>query len=827
MLNLGTMIPTPTGWKTMGELVAGDEIFDENGQICRVIIAHPVDPSPVSYHLTFDDGSVIDACADHKWLTFDAREMADLTKLDPEWRARRQAARPSRAGSVKSEAFRASIIARNKTREYAYKELPKGSVRTTAEIAASLHTDRGRTNHAVPVARPLELPKIELPLDPYCLGAWLGDGSARNAQFTGVDPEIWQNFERAGFSMVHYCDKQHNVLGLQKILRAMDLLANKHVPANYLRASKEQRLALLQGLMDTDGTVVKGGGVEFTNTNERIVKAALELIVSLGWKAKITEGRAKFKGKDCGPVYDIKWTPSEYVFRLARKRGAQRLATRRTTKFRYIVGCESIEPVPMRCITVDSPSHLYLAGETMIPTHNTDLLLGLAGTAHYNSIIFRRVFPSMRGIIERSREVYNCRGDAHAKDSYNESLHMWRMADGRIVEMGSMQYHDDRENYRGRPHDLYAWDEVTEFSQSQFTFVNAWNRSARPGVRCRVVATCNPPTTAEGQWVVKYWGPWLDDKHPNPARVGEVRWFVMDKGKSIEVPDGNPFMLNGEIAYPKSRTFIAATLADNPYLEKTGYRATLQGLPEPLRSQMLYGDFKAGMKDSAWQVIPTAWVDAAIARGKAQTAPDVPLTCLGVDPSRGGDDFAIAPRYGNWFAPIETHTRETIGGEIDGPIGAKLVTDAHRPGAEINLDGIGIGTSVYDQLKDMAGLVVNTINVAMPAKGFDGLNEVPMMDKTGRFKLTNIRTATLWKLREALDPESGENLCFPDDDELRADLTAPTYKVTSAGYVVEPKHGPGSISERLGRSPGKGDALALAFWQVPQPPKPMQAWFAD
>jgi len=450
----------------------------------------------------------------------------------------------------------------------------------------------------------------------------------------------------------------------------------------------------------------------------------------------------------------------------------------------------------------------------------TDLILGLAGTGHRNSIVFRRVFPSMRGIIERSREVYNCRADTHARDSYNESLHIWRLTDGRVIEFGSMQHEKDKEDYRGRPHDLYAWDEVTEFTESQFRFVNAWNRTTRPNQRCRIVATCNPPTTSEGRWIIKYWAPWLDDKHPNPARVGELRWFASIGGKDKEVENGEPFEHEGEVVYPRSRTFIPALLSDNPALENSGYRATLQGLPEPLRSQMLKGDFKAGMRDSAWQVIPTAWIDAAIERWKKTPKPDVPMTTLGTDPSRGGDDFVLAPRYGNWFDRLEVHTRATVGSEIDGPIGAKLVVDAHKEGAEINLDGIGIGTSVYDQLKDMPGLKVHTINVAMPAMEYDARGElVPMFDKTGRFKLTNIRTATLWKLREALDPESGQDLCLPDDDEMRADLTAPIYKVTAAGYVVEPKHGPGSISERLGRSPGKGDAIALANWIVPTVPK--------
>lgn len=454
----------------------------------------------------------------------------------------------------------------------------------------------------------------------------------------------------------------------------------------------------------------------------------------------------------------------------------------------------------------------------------SDLALGLAGTQHYNSVIFRRIFPSTRALIERSREIYNASGADHSKDSYNESLHIWRLANGRIIELASMQYEKDSRAHQGRPRDLFVFDEATEFFETQVRFVTAWNRSTRPGQRCRILLTFNPPTTPEGRWVIKYFAPWLDEKHPRPAVTGELRWYAVIDGKDVEVESAGPFEHKGETIFPRSRTFIPALLSDNPLLEATGYRATLQGLPEPLRSQMLYGDFRAGIRDDAWQVIPTAWVDAAIQRGKTHGQPLIPLSALGVDPSRGGDAFVIAPRYGNWFGPLAKHTRETAGGEIDGPMGAKLIADeAGEAGVTVNLDSIGIGASVYDSAKYLSGLDVRPINAANPARAFDAQGrEVPMMDKTGRFKLTNVRTAAYWKLREALDPASGEEICLPDDAEMKADLCAPRYSVTSAGYKVEPKNGPGSISERLGRSPDAGDAVVLAHWMEATKPAPQK-----
>lgn len=436
----------------------------------------------------------------------------------------------------------------------------------------------------------------------------------------------------------------------------------------------------------------------------------------------------------------------------------------------------------------------------------SDLLLGLAGKHHRVSIIFRRVFPELRGIIERSREIFNANESQHSKDSFNEGTHIWRLADKRIVEFGALQYEKDKEAYRGRPHDLYGWDEVTEFTESQFRFVNAWNRSTRPGQRCRIVATANPPHNAEGRWIIKYWGPWLDDKHPNPAVPGELRWFASIEGEDIEVENGTPFMHGDEEVHPRSRTFIPARLKDNPYLGNA-YAAVLQGLPEPLRSQMLYGDFKAGIEDDQWQVIPTTWVDAAIERGRQNPQPPMPfLTALGADPSRGGrDKFVIAARYANWFAPLVKHKGVDV---PDGPTGGKLVLDQYQTGATINVDVIGIGTSVYDHLKDIKGVRVVPINNSEASD---------MRDRTGKYRLVNIRAASYWKFREALDPVHGDNICLPDDSELRADLCMPRYKVTAQGIMVEPKHGQGSIAERLGRSPDCGDAVVMAAFILDEP----------
>lgn len=426
----------------------------------------------------------------------------------------------------------------------------------------------------------------------------------------------------------------------------------------------------------------------------------------------------------------------------------------------------------------------------------TDLLLGVAGTQQWRSIIFRRIFPSTRGIIERSREVFNPSNSGHERDSYNESLHIWRLTSGRQIEFGSMQYEKDKENYRGRPHDGKLWDEITEFTESQFRFVNTWNRSTKPGQRCRVIATGNPPTSAEGEWVILYWGPWLNDQYPHPAKPGELRYFVRLDDRDVEVESAAPITHKGETLLPRSRTFIPARLSDNPILAATGYGGVLQSLPEPLRSQLLYGDFKIKVRDDPYQVIPLTWIQAAVERWRKTPQPAVALSALGCDIARGGDDkTVIAPRYEQWFAPLQKHAGSAT------PTGrhvAQLILGEMKQHVMVNLDVIGIGSSAFDQLSHLPSVFGINFGEGTSAR-----------DKSGRLTFANVRAAAYWFLREALSPDSGFDVCLPDDRELIADLAAPHWFLRNGRISVESKE---DIKKRLGRSTDCGDAVVLAWY---------------
>lgn len=407
-------------------------------------------------------------------------------------------------------------------------------------------------------------------------------------------------------------------------------------------------------------------------------------------------------------------------------------------------------------------------------------------------------------MIDRSKEIIWSYPPT-AKARFNGTWHTWTgLPDRRKIEMSGIPNLGDEKKFQGQNHDLKAFDEATEILEAQYRFIIGWVRSAVPNQRTRILLTFNPPTTVEGRWIIRYFAPWLDLKHPHPARPGELRYFTTIDGEEIEFETGEPFLHKGKLITPVSRTFIPARLSDNAYYAGTAYEATLQALPEPLRSQMLEGDFLAGIEDDAFQVLPTEWVLAAMERGKSRPHPTTLLTTIGVDVARGGrDKTVIAKRYGNYFAPL---LKIPGTGTPDGPAVAAHVMETLPPLLEvdpvarpkINVDGIGVGAAAYDALKGK-GVTVNSVIVSEASSAHD---------KTGRLGFVNLRAEIMWKFREALDPNSGEYIALPDDRELLADLTAPRWALKSNGIQIESKD---DLKKRIGRSPDCADAVLLAF----------------
>ncbi len=337
-LALDTPLPTPTGWTTMGEVRVGDLLIDADGTPTRVVAATDVMSDRPCYEVTFDDGSVIVADAQHQWLT--------------ETRAARKSKQAAAAG----------------TNRYRNQRTFPG-VRTTEEIAATIRcaTADGRLNHCVATAGALQLPDADLPLDPYALGVWLGDGHSASARFTSADPEIAMHVEGRGAPAAE---------GVQAILRTLGVLGAKHIPEAYLRASETQRRDLLAGILDTDGTVNPTGSVQVTLTDRRLASDVRELVHSLGYRTGWSTKRVPGRDESHSTAFTITFATDDEVFVLERKKLVHKERRRRSTprlRTRFITSVVPVSSVPVRCVQVDNAAHLYLAGRAMIPTHNSTL----------------------------------------------------------------------------------------------------------------------------------------------------------------------------------------------------------------------------------------------------------------------------------------------------------------------------------------------------------------------------------------------------------------------------------------------------------------------
>ena len=364
-LSLDTPIPTPDGWKEMRDISVGDYVFGKNGNPTMVIGESEIFNKPM-YLVTFEDGEQIKASCDHIWTV--------QTKTS------RNTAKRNSHHIGNGKIYRASGWYDTTTEEM-------------ADDFARVRNDGKGTEYKyrVPMNGAVQYAEKELLINPYLLGVWLGDGTSTATNITVSDldaEEMMRNVSGAsGYSVeLHHCkdracyfkvDKQKsNQIGEESFmynLRKLNLIGNKHIPEEYLHASVEQRLELLQGIMDTDGTCSREGQCSFVQKSKELSEQVLELINSLGIKAKMIKRKSVLNGKEISDIYNITFFADKgtRIFRLNRKyvRQKDRLCDR--MKAKSIVNIEKIGAVPSKCIMVADKEHLYLAGKHFTPTHNT------------------------------------------------------------------------------------------------------------------------------------------------------------------------------------------------------------------------------------------------------------------------------------------------------------------------------------------------------------------------------------------------------------------------------------------------------------------------
>lgn len=422
----------------------------------------------------------------------------------------------------------------------------------------------------------------------------------------------------------------------------------------------------------------------------------------------------------------------------------------------------------------------------------TDLSVGLALTAHRRSLILRRYSNDVDSVAERAKEIlkggFNWNGQKHSLKY-----------DGRQIDFGGCKEEKEKQRYKGDPHDLICFDEGSDFLESMYRFIIGWNRTTTTGQRCRVVVTSNPPTNPEGYWVIKYWGPWLDPNHKNPAKPGELRWFTTINDVDTEVDGPGPHMVNGEPIMARSRTYIPSTLADNPDLASTNYASVLAAMPKELRDAYKDGDFSSAIKDAKFQLIPTEWVIAAQERWNQEGFRGLQMSAMGYDAAGGGSDPAmLSRRYGGWYDElIEIEGKDSA----DGSKTAGMIVAHRRHSCPVVIDvGGGYAGSTIIRLKDNG----------VPYAAFDGAQASSGRTRDGTLGFFNKRAEAYWKFREELDPDQdgGSLIALPPDAQLRAELCAPTFEVRKSGIIIESKE---DIRKRLGRSTNKADSVVMAL----------------
>lgn len=329
-LALDTPVPTPVGWRNHGELKRGDWVYGADGTPTQVAATTQVFHDAECFNVYFDDGTSVVCSAQHLWTV----EIKD----------RRRVAGGKRRG------WQTITVDTKTLQQY-------------------------QTQCRIPVAPALLNVEHILPVAPYTFGAWLGDGNNDGARITCGDAEVFENIRADGYK--HKADspgtdcQSHTLYGLSAVLRGMGVLHNKHIPPEYQIASIQQRRALLQGLMDTDGHCSAAGTCIFVNKYEPLADSVFDLAVGLGLRPT-----KNFFDYDHGRVFHITFTgrKEDEPFRIPRKLARCGTHAKKRAANRYVWGVVPVPSVPVSCIQVSAVDGLYLVGKQAVTTHNSTII---------------------------------------------------------------------------------------------------------------------------------------------------------------------------------------------------------------------------------------------------------------------------------------------------------------------------------------------------------------------------------------------------------------------------------------------------------------------
>lgn len=804
-LALTTPLPTPSGWTTMGAVAVGDQLYDEEGQPCTVVAKSEVLVGRDVYRVLFSDGASILADGSHRWTTLSSGERQQAAHHTEAWRAARRANRPLRStgarpdlaamnrqralerrtqdsrtapsgggGVVVASGARNDGIRRPRSQAWS-----KATTRTTEELLASI--EAGNRPHAIPLAQPLSAPDVDLPVDPWVLGLWLGDGDKRRGYITiGVEDQAWTLAELARRGYVAVPQKgrgtHFRVVGLREQLVSLGLCGRaaapveKFLPAAYLRASARQRLEVLQGFVDSDGHVDPQGRVEVCQVKPQLVRDAAELLVSLGIKVTARESDAVLNGRVVGRRWRLVFVHPQAAL-MPRKASRLRAGEQRS-RTRYVVAVEPVPSVPVQCVTVDSPSALYLAGEAMVPTHNSDSLLmaalQYADVPGYSALILRRTFPDLTlpGAIMSRAETWLSGTPARKKEGGKR----WEFPTNdperpAILQFGYAARHADIYRYQGAELSFFGVDELTQIEGRTYEYL--FSRLRGPSITC---AHCKHPTSQVAGERRSH-----DEDHDHcacghehqPRRVCDecgcddyrpvaCECLVAEADRDARDEEGRPLLVAADdgttladvplrarsatnpggvgheyvrarFVDPKTKApkavFVRALLADNPSLDRKAYREGLSHLSAVERQRLEHGDWDAVDEGDLFKRDWFRIVDEAPAVARRVRAWDLAATVE--NPKKRNDPdwtvgalLALAPD-GRWYvedvvrtrsSPLEVEKLVAQTAALDGK--AVLVRMEQEPGSS--------GVGVIDHYR----------RLVLPGYDFDGIK--PTLSKQER-----------------------------------------------------------------------------------------------
>lgn len=518
-LALDTPILTKTGWKQFGDLTLEDKVLAIDGTWTGLEYVTEVQENHVCYAVTFSNGECIIADEEHLWLCS----------------------------------------------EYKNRKYWQDIIKTTKNL---------QVKDKLVKADGLQGEYLDVDIDPYIFGYWLGDGNARTGSIT-VCNEDKESLER--FCTLHVYESmsmQYTVDGLTTQLHKLGVLRNKvdnrqtapetkHIPVSFFSSSFEQRLSLLQGLMDSDGSIQERGRCEIGLTETRLANDVCTLLSSLGFVYSHTIVNTKYKGKYC-PSHRITFSTILPVFRLPRK--LQKIPTKVLQNKITIKSIKKVPSVPVRCIRIAHSSHTFLVGKTLLPTHNSDALLmcGLqyVNVKGYAGIIFRKTYADLvkpGALIDRAKD-WLLRFEEVRWNEKDKKFEFYTDKSKKelisILQFGYLENANDRYNYQGGEYQFIGFDELTHIDYTSYKYMfSRLRRLKGTNIPLRVRGASNPPDDDSGIW---------------------VKQRFIDEGPDV------------------GRVFIPAGLDDNPYLDTEEYEKSLEELDPVTRARL---------RDGNWEIV--------------------------------------------------------------------------------------------------------------------------------------------------------------------------------------------------------------------------------